>query len=203
MDISTQIETILFYKAEPTSREDLSEMLSHPLADIDAGITELSQKLEGDKRGIRLMEHTGSVMLATAPEASALIESIIKEELSRDLGKAASETLAIILYLSPIPRSRIDWIRGVNSTFILRNLMIRGLVDRISNPADERSFLYRPTFDLLGHLGVARVEEITDYEKIRAEIAQFEKGDNITLEEVGTMEDEKDEPSLSGAHESR
>lgn len=90
------------------------------------------------------MENAESVMLATAPEASALIQGIVKEELSRDMGKAASETLAIVLYLGSIARSRIDWIRGVNSTFILRNLMIRGLVERITNPSDERSFYIVP-----------------------------------------------------------
>lgn len=174
IDIASKIEAILFYKAEPVSRKRLSEMLACPSDEIDAGISELSDKLKNTGGGVCLMENAESVMLATAPEASALIQGIVKEELSRDMGKAASETLAIVLYLGSIARSRIDWIRGVNSTFILRNLMIRGLVERITNPSDERSFLYRPTFDLLGHLGVACVEDIPDYEMVRAEIARFE-----------------------------
>lgn len=174
LDISAKIEAILFYKAEPVSRKQLLEMLNISAREIDEGILQLADRLKNNGGSVRLMEHAESVMLASAPEAGPLIEGIIKEELSRDLGKAAGETLAIVLYLGPIVRSRIDWIRGVNSTFILRNLMIRGLVERIPNPSDERSFLYRPTFDLLGHLGAARVEDIPDYEKIRAEITQFE-----------------------------
>ncbi len=197
MDITAKIESILFYKAEPVSRKALAEMLACTSEEIDAGIAILSRRLEESGGGVRVMENAGSVMLASAPEASLIIEKIVKEELSRDLGKAASETLAIVLYLGPIPRSRIDWIRGVNSTFILRNLMIRGLVERVTKPSDERSFLYRPTFDLLGHLGVARVEDITDYESIRAEITQFEKENTpATREGEGKLEDEKDEHSL-------
>ncbi len=192
MDTSAKIEAVLFYKAEPVTKKRLSEMLVCGPEDIDAGIARLSERLQNTGGGVRLMEHAGSVMLASAPESSALIESIIKEELSRDLGKAASETLAIVLYLGPIVRSRIDWIRGVNSTFILRNLMVRGLIERVPNPTDERSFLYRPTFDLLGHVGVARVEDIADYETIRMEISQFEK-DNASKEKV----DEEDKSDVN------
>jgi segregation and condensation protein B len=102
-------------------------------------------------------------MLGTAPEASALIEQLTREELSKDLGKAGLETLSIIVYKSPITRADLDYIRGVNSSFILRNLQIRGLVEKITNPADARSFLYRPTFELLQHLGVTRVEDLPEY----------------------------------------
>lgn len=188
-DISAHIEAILFHKGEPVTRKSLAEILSRAPADIDAGIVALRDRLEHMESGVRLMEHEGSVMLATAPELSALIEGIVKEELSRDLGRAASETLAIVLYLGPVTRARIDWIRGVNATFILRNLMVRGLVERVSNPDDERSFLYRPTFELLAHLGVSRVEDISDYAVVRAEIAEFEKTHEKT---EGTQQTEEE-----------
>lgn len=174
MDTASKIEAILFYKGEPVSRKRLSEMLALSDDETAAAISLLTEKLRSEERGVRVMENAGSVMLASAPETSALIEGIMKEELARDLGKAAVETLSVVVYLGPISRSRIDWIRGVNSTFILRNLMVRGLIERISNPDDERSFLYRPTFELLAHLGITRTDEIPDYDAVRAEIASFE-----------------------------
>ena len=174
MDLAAQIEAILFYKGEPVSRKRLSEMLALSDDETAAAISLLTEKLRSEERGVRVMENAGSVMLASAPETSALIEGIMKEELARDLGKAAVETLSVVVYLGPISRSRIDWIRGVNSTFILRNLMVRGLIERISNPNDERSFLYRPTFELLAHSGITRTDEIPDYDAVRAEIASFE-----------------------------
>ena len=36
-----------------------------------------------------------------------------------------------------------------------------------------RSFLYKTTLDLLAHLGISRVEELPEYEKVRADIAGF------------------------------
>lgn len=192
MDTTSKIEAILFYKGEPVSIKRLSEMLELSGDETAEAISLLTEKLRSENRGVRVMENAGSVMLASAPEASALIEGIMKEELARDLGKAAVETLSVVLYLGPIPRSRVDWIRGVNSTFILRNLMVRGLIERISNPNDERSFLYRPTFELLAHLGVARADEIPDYEMVRTEIASFESESAPEQKETETGENPSD-----------
>jgi segregation and condensation protein B len=139
--------------------------------EVKEALDSLRADLEG--RGVRLLENAGEYTLGTAPEASEIIAAITKEELSKDLTKASLETLAIVLYRSPISRSEIDYVRGVNSTFILRNLQIRGLVERIENPRDLRSFLYRPTFQLLESLGVARVEDLPDHGQIVAELEHF------------------------------
>jgi segregation and condensation protein B len=112
-------------------------------------------------------------MLGTAKELSSLIEQLTKEELTRDLGKAGLETLSIVLYQGPISRADIDYIRGVNSQFILRNLLIRGLVERVDNPADARSFLYQTTLQLLSHLGISKREDLPEFDKVREDIAAF------------------------------
>ena len=44
--------------------------------------------------------------------------------------------------------------------------MIRGLVEREANEKDQRSFLYRPTIELLSHLGVSKVEDLPDYQSV-------------------------------------
>ena len=69
-------------------------------------------------------------MLGTAPQMSATVETLTKEELMKDLGKAGLETISIILYKGPISRAEIDYIRGVQSNFILRNLLVRGLIEK-------------------------------------------------------------------------
>ena len=71
--------------------------------------------------------------------------------------------LAIVAYRGPISRAEIDYIRGVNCGFLLRNLSLRGLVDRKENPLDNRSFIYEASLDFLKSLGVGRLEELPDY----------------------------------------
>ncbi len=171
MELQKSLSAILFYQAEPMTVKRLAGLLKRSEGDVRDALTTLEETLE--KTGIRLLKNGDEVTLGTAPEAGALIEQITKEELSRDLSKAALETLAIILYKGPVMRSEIDYVRGVNSTFILRNLLIRGLVEKIDNPKDQRSFLYKPTFQLLEYMGVARVEDLPEHEATTATLASF------------------------------
>lgn len=171
MTLEAQIEAVLFWKAEPVSRKFLAEALGRPEAEILAALQNLERQL--GERGVVLMWKDEEVLLGTKSEAGELIERLTKEELGKELGKAALETLAIVLYQAPVTRARIDYIRGVNSSFILRHLQIRGLVERIPNPADARGFLYRPTFDLLQHLGVAKVEDLPEFEALAVKLKEF------------------------------
>lgn len=183
MNLSTKLEAILFWKAEPISFKKLSQLLEVSEAEIMTALVELEKALQG--RGISLVQTDTEVMLGTAKEISLLIEQLTKEELSRDLGKAGLETLAIILYQGPISRADIDYIRGVNSQFILRNLLIRGLVERIDNPTDARSFLYKTTLDLLAHLGISKIEDLPEYEKVRTDIEAFKQSTDTATAPAG------------------
>ena len=187
MNLSQQIEAILFFKAEPVSIKKLSELLEVDQPSIMTGLENLSIMLKD--RGITLLQTSDEVTLGTHGDLSRLIEKISKEELNRDLGKSALETLSIVLYQGPITRSDIDYIRGVNSQFIIRNLLIRGLIERIENPQEYRSFLYRITLDLLSNLGISKVEDLPEYENVRQDIESFKldrvsQGDQNLREEI-------------------
>lgn len=171
MELANSIEAILFYQAEPMKVSRLATLLKRSEPEVLDAIKVLEDKLQAT--GLCLLTNGGEVTLGTSPDASALIEAITKEELSKDLSKASLETLAIVLYKGPVTRAEIDYIRGVNSTFILRNLLIRGLVEKIDNPNDQRSFLYKPTFELLEHMGVTKTEELPKYHDTLGILAGF------------------------------
>lgn len=171
MTPASQLESVLFFKSEPLTAKELAKMLGASETSVKEAAVELAEQLKG--RGLTLISEGDAYMLATAPEASQLIERITKEELEKDPGKAGMEVLAIILYQGPQTRAQIDHIRGVNSTFALRQLMIRGLLDRIDNPTDQRSFLYKPTLQLLSFLGVSSTSELPDFEKTKEMLASL------------------------------
>lgn len=177
MELANKIEAILFWKAEPVSIKKLAQLVSIEPSEIKTGLAVLEQSLKG--RGITLVQTEEEVMLGTAKEFAPLIEQLTKDELTRDLGKAGLETLSIILYRGPISRANVDYIRGVNSQFIVRSLLIRGLVERVDNPGDSRSFLYKPTLNLLAHLGVSKIEDLPEYEQVRNEIESFKTPNNV------------------------
>ena len=170
-DLSAKIEAILFVKAEPVKISYLAGTLGVPEERVEEAITDFQEKLSG--RGLQIVKKDGEAMLGTSRELSDMVEAVYKEEMTKDLGRAGLETLSIVLYRGPVSRSEIDYIRGVNSQFILRNLAMRGLVEKIPNPKDQRSILYRPTFELFSMLGLGQVSELPDYEKAQSEINKF------------------------------
>jgi segregation and condensation protein B len=177
MNLESKLEALLFWKGEPMAVKKIAEVLACTTDELNTATTALETNLS--TRGLRLMRHEGELELRTAPEASDLITALTKDELMRDLGKAGLETLSIILYKGPVKRSEIDYIRGVNSSFILRNLLVRGLVERIAEKdGDKRGFLYEPSMELIAHLGVTKREDLPDYDKTRAELEAFSDTSN-------------------------
>lgn len=182
-----QIEALLFWKGEPMTIKELAKYLDTNEGSIKLFLNSLEESLKS--RGIVLVQRGDEVTLGTSPETSALIEKITKEELSRDLGRAALETLAIILYKGPIKRSEIDYIRGVNSNFILRNLLIRGLVERAPAPDDQRVMVYSASFDLMNHLGITKLEDLPDFANVQEEIKRFKETHHESIEPKRTDTD--------------
>ena len=51
---------------------------------------------------------------------------------------------------------------------------MRGLVRKLPNPKDARSFLYEATTELLSQLGVGRANLLPEYEVVREKIKKLE-----------------------------
>ncbi len=168
MNLEAKIEAILFFKGEPMSRKKLSEILKMNIVEINDGIEKLKENLKN--RGIVLLEKENEIMLGTAPELSKLIEDLQKEELNKELSKASLETLSIVLYKNGVSRSEIDYIRGVNSSFTLRALSVRGLIEKTTDAKDSRRYIYKPSFELLSFMGIKSVEELPDYTEVNNSI---------------------------------
>lgn len=185
LPLDSQIEALLFFKGEPTEIKKIATLLDVSPEDVKAALKTLEEKLAN--HGLTLVFEGNTVFLGTHKEASPLIEKITKEELTRDLGKAGLETLSIILYKGQVSRREIDYIRGVNSSFIIRNLLIRGLIERGGGKEGERSYSYKPTSELLAFMGLSKVELLPEYEQVLQEIDDFSRKEEL-LEEGGGQE---------------
>jgi segregation and condensation protein B len=170
--LALHIEALLFALGRPLSRKELSGVLGVDRSELEQGIAELV-KTSRD-RGIVCVDDGRELELRTSPGAAELVEKARKEEFARDIGRAGTETLAAILYRGPLTRSEIDFIRGVNSSQTLRTLLMRGLIRRVPNPRDERSFLYEPTTELLAELGASHADELPEYTAVRTKLSELE-----------------------------
>ena len=171
-ELAAHIEALLFALGRPISRKELATVLQVEVAAIARAVAELQR---GNERGIVCVDDGGEVELRVAPQAAKLIEKMRKEELAREIGRAGSETLAAVLYRGPLTRSEIDFIRGVNSSQTIRTLLMRGLLRRVPNPRDERSFSYEPTTELMAQLGLTDRDELPDYTEVRSKLSALEE----------------------------
>jgi segregation and condensation protein B len=170
MNLEAQIEGLLFYKGEDMTIDKIADLLSVSVAEVESALASFEQSLTG--RGLVLMRKDDRVVLGIIVGLSELIRKIRKDEVTKDLSKATLETLSIILYKNGVTRSEIDYIRGVNSSFILRNLLVRGLIEKVMDSTDSRRVLYRPTFETLSYMGVTSIEQIPNYADIKAQLDQ-------------------------------
>jgi len=170
MTLEQKIEGLLFYKAAPVKLTQLQKIFEVSEEEVSSTLKVLKERLQGG--AVRLSLTETEAQLVTAPELDDLIESVRKDELKRDIGKAGAETLAIVLYKGPISRVEIDRIRGVNSAFILRNLMVRGLVER-GTEGKSHTFAITPT--LLSHLGLTHKTELNNYAMVLDQLEKFEQ----------------------------
>lgn len=163
------LEAVLFASGEPLTKKRLGAILGVSGDLLEAGLGELAKNLQG--RGLALIDTGSEVELRTAPDAAEIVKKLREAELSRDLGKASLETLAIILYKGGATRSDVDWVRGVNSTAAIRSLLMRGLVERSEDTTDRRRARYTATVDALAHLGVSRMEDLPRFAEFQATFA--------------------------------
>ncbi len=170
MTLDASIEAILFAAAEPITAKRLASFLDQDLTDITEALKTLETRLRDAEGGTRLILQGGTAELVTVPAAAEEVRRVLKQELQGELTHPSLEALAILAYRGPMTRPELEQIRGVQSSLILRNLMLRGLVEqheetRLGQP------LYSVTVDFLKHIGMTRAQDLPDYESLHGHSA--------------------------------
>ena len=144
---------------------EIAKALGQKTADVELALEDLKAKYNQPASGLRILHEGENYQMATNPDNAGVVDLFIKQEAVGELTRAQLETLTVVAYRGPITRPELEQIRGVNCALILRNLLIRGLVEE-----EEKSDKLLPTYVLsmeaMRHLGVASVSELVDYDKL-------------------------------------
>ncbi|MCK5466038.1 SMC-Scp complex subunit ScpB [Candidatus Parcubacteria bacterium] len=167
MSVESIIESLLFISGEPMGFKKLVKLTSVNEDELKLAAGVLAKKYRDENSGLRILVKENKIQMVTAGENSEFVDKFLKADIEGELSRAASEVLSIVAYRGPISRAEIEEIRGVNCSFTLRYLMIRGLIERINKPDDARTYLYKISFDFLKTLGVERVEDLPRYEELQ------------------------------------
>jgi len=168
LNLESKIEALLFFKGEAITLKKIGEIFNVNQEEIENALSNLISSKENT--GLKIIRNGDEITLGTDPKASIFLEEMRKEELTKDLSKATLETLSIIFYRNSVSRSEIDYIRGVNSSFILRNLLIRGLIQKSLDKNDSRRYIYEPTLESLEFMGITNINELPNYNEVNEKL---------------------------------
>ena len=165
--IKSKVESLLFISNQPLTVKKLVKSTKAEKEKVEQAIRELSSEYKEKQGGILIQKIGDKVQMATTDDNSKLVKDYIKEETTGDLSKPAIETLTIIAYRGPVSRAELEQIRGVNCAIILRNLLIRGLIEQ-KQDSKKMQMIYNITFDFLKFLGLSQQSELPDYDKLNS-----------------------------------
>lgn len=174
------LESILFVSGEPMKLLKLAKVADATEVEVETAISGLSEDYTKG-RGLRIVKIGDMIQLVTNPENAEFVAELVKGEIQENLSQAALEVLSIVAYRGPMTRAEIEAIRGVNCSFTLRALLIRGLLDRTESIKDNRRYLYSISLDFLKKLGIDSVEKLPDWEVLN-------KKEDASVEENGSSE---------------
>ena len=192
--IKSKIESLLFISAKPMTIKQLSSLLKKKAEEIKKAGDELVEEYKESKRGVQIIKNGSKYQMVSSPENSKVIKEFIEDETTGELSRPSLEALTIIAYRGPISKIDLDRIRGVNCALILRNLLIRGLIESKSDPKKNENY-YTVTFDFIRFLGINDVGELPEYKRLHMDdtIDRVLAGANDKTEDTKS-EEAKDQP---------
>lgn len=165
MEIKSKIESLLFIASKPVPVKEMAKVLEVKEEEINTALEELKKEYKTGGRGLQIIENQNKYQLVSSSENSEVVKNFSKNEVSGELTKPSLETLTIIAYRGPVSKIELEKIRGVNCSLILRNLLLRGLVEENFDKEKQENY-YNVTMDFVRFLGVNSVKELPDYDKL-------------------------------------
>lgn len=162
MNDASIVEAILFASDAPLAAGDIvraDEALDEDR--VEAALTALREEYDRSGRAFELRLVADGYQLITRPEFAPYLERFDTVPRTSRLSGPALEALAIVAYRQPISRVEVEYIRGVNSTGVIRTLIDRGLIEAVGRGEGVgRPVLYGTTGRFMEHFGFASLDDL-------------------------------------------
>lgn len=158
------LEGILFVVGdEGITLKSLCEIMNIEIEEAKELLLKLKNSYESEERGLRISYLGDAFKLTTKEEHKEYYQKLVESPDSNSLSPSTLEVLAIIAYNQPITRIEIDEMRGVNSAYIIRRLVAKGLIKEAGKSnLTGRPNLYRTTHEFLDAFGLANLNELPE-----------------------------------------
>ncbi len=173
MNSAQEIIQILLHEGGSMKKDDLAKFLGVEKTEIEENISEVENLLS--QLNLKLIKNQTSLEISLSEEINSLINKNKIEELKTELSESALQTLAVVLYRSKATKAEIDFVRGVDSGRSIKNLLTRGIIEKLE---EKNKKYYIPTTETLRYLNLTNIEENQDYEEISQKLKVLIEGEN-------------------------
>lgn len=162
------VEAIIFASPYPVTAEEISHIITENEEQIEINqidvheiVEEINDMYRESGRVFSIEHIGGGYTFVTDARYHRWLQKFQHENISRKVTPSALEALAIIAYKQPITKPEIDHIRGVDSGYVVHQLLEKELV-QVAGRADRpgRPLLYKTTAGFLKHFGINTTEEL-------------------------------------------
>lgn len=132
-------------------------------------VLDLKKDYMSDDRGLRIDYLGNSLKLTTKEEHKEYYRKLV-EDSNNTLSQSALETLVIIAYNEPITRIKVDEIRGISSSQMIRKLVAKGFLKEVGREdIPGRPILYKTTDEFLDYFGLSSKDDLPELKNEESE----------------------------------
>lgn len=181
------IEGLLYVQGDlGLTINQIEDILEIPKEEAKRLVLNLKNYYEENNRGLRINYLGNTIKLTTKEEHQKYYQKLLENPSSNNLSESALEVLAIIAYNEPITRGDLEKLRGVDSTYVLRRLLAKGLIKECGkSDLPGRPILYKTTDDFLDYFGLASIKDLPNIELLEEDNSPkdlytsiYKEGDN-------------------------
>lgn len=168
------LEGLLFVQGDDgLSLKEVMSILNLDETKAKELVLSLKTYYEKENRGLRLSYLGNTFKLTTKQEHKEFYHKLLERPTGQALSQAALEVLAIIAYNEPITRNSIDSMRGVDSIYVIRKLLAKGLIKESGRAeVPGRPILYKTTDDFLDYFGLSTKDDLPDIESVNLNVEE-------------------------------
>jgi segregation and condensation protein B len=202
-EVKPILESVVFASPSPVKLETLLEILPESNGEVILEqLRRIKEECEDPLKGFELVEVAGGYQFRTKPRWSEWVARLKKAKTVK-FSQSALETLAIVAYRQPVIRPEIEEIRGVDSGWVLRSLLEKGLVKIVGRKdLPGRPIIYGTTKAFLELFNLNSLADLPTLKEIQppatVEGAEMEEEAKVRLDDEGETEARVQDEAMRG-----
>ncbi len=168
MNNDNTIYALLYTHGGDMQKKDILSVLEIDSQQLEKLVEELTRTVT--EQPFEVFQTSTTLSLRTKAQYADVLAVLDASTTKNDISNASLEVLAIVLYKGKVARTDIDYLRGVNTSSTLRQLVLRGLLERTRSQSDSSAWVYIATPELFSYLGVTNSTQLPEYEDIHTKL---------------------------------